>query len=60
MELKRLSACFSMLELRLLIVPYGIETSAGYGIGRNGLLLIVPYGIETKKHLQIYPTKQNF
>ncbi len=35
------------LCLKLLIVPYGIETTSGELYGSAGQLLIVPYGIET-------------
>ena len=48
MELKRVSSSFSTSSIVcLLIVPYGIETTAGYVRSATVRLLIVPYGIET-------------
>ena len=42
--------------VRLLIVPYGIETSYKELNDKSGILLIVPYGIETSYHQQsIFP-----
>ena len=48
MELKRLDNPNSVAQLKLLIVPYGIETQHGQPVSshQHGLL-IVPYGIET-------------
>ena len=36
------------MKLRLLIVPYGIETYSGSTSPSLSSLLIVPYGIETE------------
>ncbi len=48
MELKRLNGVrFNVRIIRLLIVPYGIETGFHFLNHVYLLLLIVPYGIET-------------
>ena len=38
-----------MNSVRLLIVPYGIETCTLKGVLKRRSLLIVPYGIETRR-----------
>ena len=48
MELKHYFAQVQDSPNRLLIVPYGIETSLTVSLFRLLLLLIVPYGIETQ------------
>ena len=47
MELKRNKFLIRMTFIRLLIVPYGIETSIAQILHYRRKLLIVPYGIET-------------
>ena len=53
MELKPAGECHLRLGMRLLIVPYGIETRSNF-IGKivADILLIVPYGIETRNSLR--------
>ena len=42
--------CVLIATIKLLIVPYGIETGRQFGSEQLAdLLLIVPYGIETKE-----------
>ena len=52
MELKQLKERQDSREDRLLIVPYGIETSSLACSRGRRRLLIVPYGIETKERKQ--------
>ena len=47
MELKRPRFCVIIVSLKLLIVPYGIETRHFQQVFHVLHLLIVPYGIET-------------
>ena len=47
MELKRNKLLIRMTFIRLLIVPYGIETKEEVDYEVEQQLLIVPYGIET-------------
>ena len=47
MELKRQIPGTKYKIMKLLIVPYGIETNNDYGMNGWMNLLIVPYGIET-------------
>jgi len=47
MELKLRSAFFLPIALRLIIVPYGIETKKVIVKEVFIMLIIVPYGIET-------------
>ena len=47
MELKQILRLVFLLFVRLLIVPYGIETYAEQKNTEARTLLIVPYGIET-------------
>ena len=52
MELKLTTPIFCMVPVRLLIVPYGIETIVKFLLCGTGVdLLIVPYGIETVLHV---------
>ena len=48
MELKPNNIQVLSTSVDLLIVPYGIETSATYEDKAGYSLLIVPYGIETR------------
>ena len=49
MELKlKNNIALAVLKI-VLIVPYGIETTDGFGNRGSLLVLIVPYGIETCK-----------
>ena len=59
MELKQKSTSRLRQCPTLLIVPYGIETTADNGDNRHqGKLLIVPYGIETMRlHVSSYSFK---
>ena len=48
MELKPWTSDIVSFTLKLLIVPYGIETKNGKSLAHQiSSLLIVPYGIET-------------
>ena len=47
MELKLTSGLCGAPASRLLIVPYGIETTFAHILSVFPVLLIVPYGIET-------------
>ena len=47
MELKLTSPVKLANPVRLLIVPYGIETTQSVELSPCSILLIVPYGIET-------------
>ena len=47
MELKHNASLHFPQRLRLLIVPYGIETNISTTFSGKTALLIVPYGIET-------------
>ena len=47
MELKHQGIQATMFKLKLLIVPYGIETVSFCIRVSKTVLLIVPYGIET-------------
>ena len=47
MELKQCSKTCIRASVRVLIVPYGIETRIGSLYERINSVLIVPYGIET-------------
>ncbi len=53
MELKRFRPALLRRSLRLLIVPYGIETGVRTNLTYQQALLIVPYGIETLAKLEI-------
>ena len=48
MELKRVLCSPRWCGIRLLIVPYGIETRVHVTCCYSSVLLIVPYGIETR------------
>ena len=56
MELKRSRLPYLFILLRLLIVPYGIETSIFKYYVYSIELLIVPYGIETYSSTLILST----
>ena len=47
MELKLINRFLFISIIKLLIVPYGIETARNYNRNKGQDLLIVPYGIET-------------
>ena len=49
MELKQFNSFQELLQIRLLIVPYGIETGFINEHSEGAELLIVPYGIETRE-----------
>ena len=50
MELKHNHRIECNIPAKLLIVPYGIETTDGWFCTQSDILLIVPYGIETQQN----------
>ena len=55
MELKQSKQGENYLRLKVLIVPYGIETYSGNCIIFVFFVLIVPYGIETTERTGLCP-----
>ena len=60
MELKQREEVSTNIKGKLLIVPYGIETTGKSGTVATGRLLIVPYGIETNYRSDGYVHQVSF